>query len=193
MQDKNDLSTQRRNLMLMNVLMFLLAITDKKITEFKILNIQFDLNKELLFIESFNDLLIIIWIYFLIRYTSSMFYKIRYEAKLNSNNENFYNFKTSKLHVNISNYLIQSLLKFIFGKDSLDVFPIFLAFITSLMIYSHFIIYLVLITAYTVLFIMYYNSKIIKKEKIIKNIENKKQRDIYKLKKEKFLNKRIKD
>ncbi|MGA1931521.1 hypothetical protein ACH5BF_02175 [Arcobacter sp. YIC-464] len=201
MEDKNDLSTQRRNLMLMNVLMFLLAITDKDITEFKILNIEFNLNKELQFIESFNDLLVIIWIYFLIRYISSVFYKIMEELEFKKEKDESINFKTSKFFVNLTNKIIQNFTILVFSKDNQNAFPIILTLaILGSFYFNPFTYYTIVILLTTITILQYYNLKVIKKElkekleneKRFYNIEVKKQRKIYKLKKEKFLDKRIK-
>jgi len=163
MEDKNDLSTQRRNLMIMNVLIFLLSITNKKIESFVLLNINFKINESINFINSFNDLLVIVWIYFLVRYSSSLFYisrdnKSLYEDKTDTylSNKNF----TLKF---LNNTFIK-LARIIFKKESLNEFPIILSLWIIIYFYSNKYLYFGLFIVIILLFIYSHNIKKISNE-----------------------------
>ncbi len=122
MEDNNGLNSQRRNLMLTNVIIFLLYITETKINEIKILGINFTLKNKIDFIESFNDLLVILLIYFLIRYISSLYYECNKDIKKSILLE-ILSINKNKFKKLIINFII-GIIKIIFSKTTINLIPI---------------------------------------------------------------------
>ncbi|APW66877.1 hypothetical protein LPB137_13905 [Poseidonibacter parvus] len=127
MEDINGLNSQRRNLMLTNVVVFLLYITETKVNEFKILDITFTLKDKIGFINDFNDLLGILLLYFLIRYISALFY----ESYGNTKNGSLLNdiLKNKNKYKQLALNFIVRIIKIIFSKTTINLIPIFFTYI----------------------------------------------------------------
>ncbi len=128
MYDDSNYNIQRRNLMILNVVMFFLAVTNKTIVDFKILNIDFSITQKIMFINSFNDILFIAWIYFFARFFSSVLYsdqKIKFEVRLLPGPKVY----TSKIYMRIFNRSIAAVRRtilnvyaFCFNKNFYELF-----------------------------------------------------------------------
>ena len=86
MSDNNNFNSQRRNLMIINSIIFIMVISNTNITEFKILNIPFEIKKDNLILENYNILFIFTWIYFNIRYIATLIEKVNGNIDMFKNN-----------------------------------------------------------------------------------------------------------
>lgn len=133
MNDDNNFNVQRRNLMIINILILIYSTTSNSINKFKILGIEFELNQSF----DLNYILLIAWIYFLFRYISTLSFKIhKKEIVLKEGLLGLKDFKVlskQKTTYAHSIYHAARLIKifpyFLFNKIFLDYFiPIFFAF-----------------------------------------------------------------
>ncbi|WP_108063753.1 hypothetical protein [Poseidonibacter lekithochrous] len=71
MIDAQILAAHRRNNLILNSLIMILTLSEKQITEFKIFEIKFEMTDNIPYIESFNEIILIAWIYSFFRYIIS--------------------------------------------------------------------------------------------------------------------------
>lgn len=133
MNDDNNLNIQRRNLMIINIIVLIYSVTSNTINEFKIIGMEFKLNQNF----DLNYIFIITWIYFLFRYISTLSFKIHKkeiilkEEQLSLKDVKYFtrvrrDAKDIILH---SMELIKTIPYLLFNKVFFDYFiPIFFAF-----------------------------------------------------------------
>lgn len=175
MNDDNDLNIQRRNLMIINSIILLLAITEQKVDSFTIIGITFSLENK---IESFNNILLFVWGYLNLRYLSTFLYSLldinnnvfipqdyfhkifdELEDKRNKSNEEKSIFLVTFL-VNIIDGLLKmfiSVINLLLSKNLYDfIVPVVFTLINIYIYFENALI--ILIISFTILIVL--NSKV---------------------------------
>lgn len=120
MIDIQILNAQKRNLMILNCIVFLILVSGESIDSFKILDISFNISESNKSFDSFNVFIYIAWIYTLFRYLASYF------AYSNTKQEE-YNNKTISKYLNEGSYFLafitflNKIFKFCLHQDSYDL------------------------------------------------------------------------
>lgn len=99
MMEDNSFNNQRRNLIIINCIMFIILISSMSISEFTIFTIPFKINEENSILTNYNILFEVAWIYLNIRYISTLIYKLNKEPVLFKKKNKINELVNSEVHI----------------------------------------------------------------------------------------------
>lgn len=131
MSDDNNLNSQRRNLIIISMIILVYSITANSIDKFQILGVEFIINQEF----DLNLALILIWVYFLFRYISTVAFKIRTEKIIEKEqkqiNQIVIAFSSNKINVQRVMLFLEKIVYLLFNKIFFDYYlPVLFAFLS---------------------------------------------------------------